>query len=81
MSRPALKARSPAARSTTAFTDVVEFDDAPDLGHLLAHGPVERVERVRPVQRDGGDVVWRVHVEQDRVERVIGTANSGPASP
>src|ERR1700758_950350 len=48
---------------------LVEFDRAPGLGHLLTHGAVERVELLGPIQRDGGDVVARVDVEQDGFER------------
>ena len=37
-------------------------------GHLLAHGAVERVQLLGPIQRDGGDVVVGVDVEQDGFE-------------
>ena len=69
MSRPAENARLARRAKHHRVHRIVEFDGPPGLGHLLAHRPVERVERVRPVQRDGGDVVGGVDVEQDRLER------------
>jgi len=49
---------------------LVEFNCAPGLDHLFAHRAVEGVELIRPIQRDGGDVVGGVDVEQDGFKTV-----------
>ena len=62
MSSPAEKARSPAARSTTALHGVVGLHDVPHVSDLLAHLPVEGVEHLGAVQGDRRDPIVGRHL-------------------
>lgn len=47
---------------------LVVFDDVPGIPYLVAHRPIERVQPLRPIQSDRGDVVVGIDVEEDRLE-------------
>src|SRR5262249_30308560 len=66
----------PRAPDDDRVDPIVVLHGAPDVGDLLAHPPVERVQALGPVERQRRDVVVGCDVVEDRLVRRHASAST-----